>query len=122
MTTEQIKQTAKDKYPYPECNQWGGVPPEYIRDCETVDKERKAFTAGAEWMGEALKGGEGWISVEERLPRSSEKVLAYDANWTDHPFTATYSPDTAWFDVEIGMCHPGLAPTHWMPLPAKPKK
>jgi hypothetical protein len=45
-----IEQLAREKYPYPQRNQWGGVPTEYLRDCEIIDRERKAY---AEGLGEA---------------------------------------------------------------------
>jgi formylmethanofuran dehydrogenase subunit E len=36
-------QQARELFPYPACNQWGGVPPEYIRDCDEVDRKRQEW-------------------------------------------------------------------------------
>lgn len=56
-----------------------------------------------------------WISVKDRLPRSSATVLAYIGNKC---FLAKYlSGAQCWCDESHSVVHP----LYWMPLPEPPK-
>jgi hypothetical protein len=62
-----------------------------------------------------------WISVNDRLPDESVRVLAWYADWpvrSDHPLLASCTRGQ-WWDVRRGAFMPGV--THWMPLPAAPQ-
>ena len=69
-----------------------------------------------------------WISVEDRLPNSDEKVLAYYGynhgdGVSDQRFIGVL--DYYAFDEKPHFQHTnagfGLTVTHWMPLPPPPK-
>ena len=61
-----------------------------------------------------------WISVKDKLPKVSKRVLVCDNyGWI---FTASYN----WYDPDYKWEHsdgeePGCQITHWMPLPKPPK-
>ena len=60
---------------------------------------------------------QGWRSVDDQLPKDSERVLCCTA--TGYIYIDFYTTNTMygsiWFQTE-------RKPTHWMPLPEKPKK
>jgi len=58
-----------------------------------------------------------WISVKNRLPKSTERVLICDAQgWI---FTGSYE-DGQWQQTVGDEC--GIEVTHWMPLPRPPNE
>jgi hypothetical protein len=63
-----------------------------------------------------------WISVDERLPRESEVVLAYSEKFgVLHRIYTTYKGETRWWSDEFWSTTEQLGITHWMPLPEAPK-
>lgn len=58
-----------------------------------------------------------WIPVEESLPESNRRVLAYFAN-RDINFAKIY--EWEWITYEFWTCI-RATPTHWKPLPKSPK-
>jgi hypothetical protein len=62
-----------------------------------------------------------WISVEARLPKVDEKVLAYAPKYAETPEESVI---TTWFEVDGWMvendCGADVVVTHWMPLPEPP--
>lgn len=75
------------------------------------------FMAGAEWADENPQ----WISVEDELPKKFERVLVYIG--IDRLFDIAYlenviNKQTWWMNNRREIFHV----THWMPLPAPPKK
>lgn len=71
-----------------------------------------AFFRGAIWADSHPK----WISVKDRLPLDSGKYLIYEKRGFVRQ--AYFAQDTkSWNDRKAF-----FIPTHWMPLPAPPKK
>lgn len=71
-----------------------------------------------------------WISVEDRLPKEGEIVLAVVRGairiasiFTEHPsFEETYQPYDYWDDpYDDGQIWEWFDVTHWMPLPEPPR-
>ena len=61
-----------------------------------------------------------WISVEERLPETSDKVLVYCSNGQIYPAKCIRVPGLEfWFEETCDHCCHSI--THWMPLPEAPK-
>ena len=80
--------------------------------CRLVQEARsKQFDEQAAEI-KKLRSKYEWISVEERLPHTTDFVIAtnYIEGWSN---ITHYRPsDKTWF---------GFKPTHWMPLPELPK-
>lgn len=86
-----------------------------------TDLETGSF---AEWLAEylvehlpTLAPPNEWVSVEERLPAPTERlVLVYDCTGVN----------MAWYSYAMGWKYrtglPGVEITHWMPLPEPPKE
>lgn len=59
-----------------------------------------------------------WISVNDRLPKRNQRVIAYFPLLSTSPMDSLYDGQKFWVD--------GLdrtkAVTHWMPLPEPPTK
>jgi hypothetical protein len=63
-----------------------------------------------------------WISVEERLPRESEVVLAYSSKFgVIQRIYTTYKEEIRWWSDEYWSITEQLGITHWMPLPGATK-
>lgn len=68
-------------------------------------------------MADFIERVQGWIPVEERLPKPEENpVLAFDCTG---PVMAWYSPTMGWM-YRTGIAGCGI--THWMHLPQPPKE
>ena len=68
-------------------------------------------------MADFIERVQGWIPVEERLPKPEENpVLAFDCTG---PVMAWYSPTMGWM-YRTGIAGCGI--THWMHLPEAPKE
>lgn len=61
-----------------------------------------------------------WISVQDRLPKAKEMVLAYEAAF-DSMSMAFRLPNTEEF-INAGDYYALDAVTHWMPLPKPPEE
>lgn len=57
---------------------------------------------------------DGWISVNDRLPRDDERVLLYRDNMDEFSISVVYGWSVINKARERGI-------THWMPLPEPPK-
>lgn len=66
-------------------------------------------------QGNCFQKGNGWVSVEDRLPEPLVDVLAWDSNWGE-AFTAFMTRPNEWVGV---VCSRTV--THWMPLPEGPE-
>ena len=62
-----------------------------------------------------------WVSAEERLPQNNEQVLMWSAKWNIAE-AGSYWNKHFWVYSEIGDGYIAENITHWMPLPAPPKK
>ena len=72
----------------------------------------EVFAEGARWADSHPH----WISVEDELPKDSERVLCVTATgWVYVDFYSRTTYGNIWFQTERN-------PTHWMPLPKFPKK
>ena len=90
--------------------------PELMDSFYTWDQMEAAFKAGAEWMA-----GQGWISVDEKLPDLDEEVIVL----TDEHNTAPIYKIGFGHIVDVERCidyngwnHPGVK--YWMPCPKIP--
>ena len=64
-----------------------------------------------------------WISVEERLPEDSVKVLVYDALNLQERVMYAYADGSWWDERDRFYCNVEDGDiTHWMPLPEPPKE
>lgn len=72
-------------------------------------------------QGQAGRRGDGWISVEERLPHPWEKVIVYlppnpTGLYADGIVIVAESDESGqWWDIDST-----VRVTHWMPLPDPP--
>ena len=94
-------------------------------DFPTLDAAKSAAEAFArEWVAaQAAALGDGWVSVEERLPESDNvqvMVLAFHPTCNVAPFYAFayYKRETGLFCAGGGGVYGNL--THWCPLPPLP--
>ena len=62
-----------------------------------------------------------WVSVEERLPENHAQVLMWSAKWNIAE-AGSYYNGRFWVYSEIGDGYIADNITHWMPLPAPPKR
>lgn len=87
----------------------------YIKQLEEDRKERDIL---AEAYQELEANQPKWISVEERLPKHKQVVLAYVDPCLEivqlDAFDEMWKTDVGWFKLD--------SVTHWMPLPAPPKE
>ena len=87
------------------------------RDCEECETDRLVNAIYNAGYRKQIEGE--WISIEERLPESLQRVLAIDTE--GDMFTAVYvsfaTGRNAW---STSFRHLGSI-THWMPLPEPPK-
>lgn len=62
-----------------------------------------------------------WISVKEQLPKIKKLVLVYSEGQVYMGYRHSQEVDEFW--TEKSFCCQGsiYEPTHWMPLPEKPK-
>lgn len=88
--------------------------------------ERAESAESAQGAPAANAGGDGWISVEERLPEIGKEVLAgayITAKWADGRTQCNFQQalqiwtGEKWIDSDSGE-EDGC--THWMPLPSSP--
>ena len=109
---------ANREYPNePSCGQWGTGDYEPPVDMEYPREIAKdAFKAGAEWMA-----GQGWLSVDEKLPEMYEEVIVL----TDELGTAPIYKIAFGHIVDVERCIdyngwncPGVK--YWMPCPEIP--
>ena len=85
----------------------------------------------AGWVSDALAmlKEQGWISVEERLPKSmANKVLVYLqhevlVDQIGYGHYEKFKGEEMWYDLEFNeqFSKRGYTVTHWMPLPKSPK-
>lgn len=59
---------------------------------------------------------QGWIDVEDRVPKAFIAVLCYFGEV--YPRVGFLSGDTVWY---VDTCEAGKHVTHWQPLPAAPE-
>jgi len=102
----------KDDYMYIYCTECG---------CSTDGHLRPEFGGQCDsHINDWNTRADGWISVDDRLPRIDEEVMIFTDG--DEMFLAWREGDgdgvTAWSD---GECF-GFKPTHWKPLPPAPTK
>ena len=62
-----------------------------------------------------------WVSVEERLPEGHAQVLMWSAKWNIAEAGSYYNKHF-WVYSEIGDGYIAENITHWIPLPAPPKR
>lgn len=110
----------------------------YVEAFETlmqaIDKNDIAFGNGQYWalgkieeachMADArsyIMYGE-WISVNDRLPRVGEYVIAYGDNGPKGCCMAFVNDDDEWLYEIDNHYENGYGITHWMPLPEAPKE
>jgi hypothetical protein len=63
----------------------------------------------------------GWISVDDRLPKSLENVLVFvDAGDYSFQSTGSMHPNKKWTWHRNAVIYPSAKVTHWMPLPQAP--
>ena len=86
------------------------------KDCSDDLFEQVAFREGANFVLDQI--GDGWISVEERLPENSDMVLVF--NGTDMDF-GVYSDGWILYFDHLRSVRKWLV-THWQPLPQKPRQ
>lgn len=111
MTREEAIKSLEDAFEYRD------------RYCNKHDIKRNALTDALDMAVSALrKQGDKdtnvpikWISVQEKLPESNDKVLA---------FTLSGKYAVARYDQrrQCWIAAGNLTVTHWMPLPAPPKE
>jgi hypothetical protein len=80
----------------------------------------------AENIAEALYNAgyrkQEWISVDERLPKESEVVLAYSEKFgIIQRIYTSYKGEIRWWSDGCWSSTKQLGITHWMPLPEAPK-
>jgi len=67
-----------------------------------------------------------WISVNEKLPRIDESVLAYSKNGYIYQCHLIFTqPFPFWCTEDLGISDPYIGsddPTHWAELPLPPKE
>lgn len=63
--------------------------------------------------------GDGWISVEDRLPETGVPVLIHNPRW-DYGVVANYAGEGVWMNTWYQRMT--FTPTHWRPLPDQPKE
>lgn len=63
-----------------------------------------------------------WISVNDRLPRVGERVIAYGDNGPKGCCMAFVNDDDEWLYEIDNHYENGYGITHWMPLPEAPKE
>jgi len=73
-------------------------------------------------MSQFISNNNGWISVEQEIPKHKQEVLCYDRRgWYDvHTALVDYDRGTIKFQDPLGAINDEV--THWMPLPEQPKK
>ena len=62
-----------------------------------------------------------WVRVEDRLPKDNAQVLMWSARWKIAE-AGSYYNQHFWVYSEIGDGYIADNITHWMPLPAPPKR
>ena len=62
-----------------------------------------------------------WVSVEDRMPENNTQVLMWSARWKIAE-AGSYYNQHFWVYSEIGDGYIADNITHWMPLPAPPKR
>lgn len=107
-----FRELAKDDY-NPNCFSWYSI---YASGCD------KIWTDYVIPLQKELKEREEqWISINEKIPLTQERVLVYGQHWSgvDGPFTAVFinEPTLKWY----GNGEYLKDVTHWMPLPSPPK-
>lgn len=88
---------------------------EALRAEEGVAKLAQLLRKQTQDLEAAIHGHHGWISVQDRMPEDSEKVLVYTQSGKNA--VARWSQRQERF-VASG----NLNVTHWMPLPAAPEE
>ena len=61
-----------------------------------------------------------WISIKDKLPENSTRVIACSNNWVGESFFDYFNDKPKWYTQE-NCCLRGLYDvSHWMPLPELP--
>lgn len=90
---------------------------------ETMMEAADEITSLREQLEKAKK--DGWISVEDRLPRKKQEVIIF-APSINNKDEAIYAVCLYWgeflqYDLEVDKyCQPTVCVTHWQPLPKIP--
>lgn len=82
----------------------------------------EAYNKIAEKFPAVEQKEQGWVRVEDGLPKDEEEVLCLFTGWDDMQFQRTLSYDKIeknWYDWN-GVKHETV--THWQPLPDKPER
>lgn len=90
---------------------------------DTLDAAKSAAEAFArEWVAaQAAALGDGWVSVEERLPEIGARVLIAHSENGGPPIAETGDFErSGWALDSIGWLMLGMTVTHWCPLPPLP--
>ena len=91
----------------------------YTRGCEHTPCDTVIDSAAYLYNAGYRKQSEGeWISVEERLPESLQRVLAIDTE--GDMFTSVYVSFATGRNAWSTSFRPLGSVTHWMPLPEPP--
>lgn len=98
---------------------------------QTGKMEHWEFDAIIEFLGDAMKRGESWISMEDRLPDGDGNFIvtacdegcpAGEGIWYDTVVVVAeyYHGSWTWYEGGSEWSLDGIV-THWMPLPAPPE-
>lgn len=97
---------------------------ELLENSPRLDAMYGEYDVAADWLIANGVTVQEWISVEDRLPKPTEKVLTYRRSLCDEYAKTTieymflYNGEVGWTgDVDTWK----TVVTHWMPLPQPPK-
>jgi hypothetical protein len=63
-----------------------------------------------------------WISVEDRLPENKSLVMTYGYGCASSEYCQAYYENSKWQELDSCGDFFDYAPTHWIPLPLRPKE
>jgi hypothetical protein len=92
---------------------------EGARFLSDAGRELQFYKDIVEILDEGYRKQSEWISVNERLPDTTEKILVYCSNGEILPAKYIRVQGLEFWFEETYSCH---NITHWMPLPEAPKK
>lgn len=69
-----------------------------------------------------LMGNNGWVSVNDRLPKDGQDVLGYLYNGEETRIAPVNYDKGTWYDCVMNCTVAINSITHWMPLPEPPKE